>query len=159
MEKSRKRVLLTSNGDDVSQGIAFNLAKQGCRSITYTLFISSLYISHFIINLFNIFRLVLLGNATQLQSIATKITDSVFAEGVAVTDPVVHVVGLDMENQSESVFHDAVDKASKILGKLDAFVNCYSYEGKNNYTNVFLKFTIKNTHLGKLKFRGKNKII
>ncbi|XP_004498504.1 uncharacterized protein [Cicer arietinum] len=105
MEKSRKRVLLTSNGDDVSQGIAFNLAKQGC-------------------------RLVLLGNATQLQSIATKITDSVFAEGVAVTDPVVHVVGLDMENQSESVFHDAVDKASKILGKLDAFVNCYSYEGK-----------------------------
>jgi len=42
----------------------------------------------------------------------------------------VQVVELNMEDQSESVFHHSVDKACQILGKLDAFVNCYSYEGK-----------------------------
>lgn len=98
MTNPTKRVLLTSNGDDISHGIAFNLAKQGC-------------------------RVVLMGEASSLRSIAPKITDSV-------TDSVVEVVELDMENENESVFHDAVDKACKILGKLDAFVNCYSYEGK-----------------------------
>lgn len=30
-EAYAKRVLLTSNGDDVSRGIASNLAKHGCR--------------------------------------------------------------------------------------------------------------------------------
>ncbi|KAL5071271.1 hypothetical protein RYX36_022158 [Vicia faba] len=99
MANSSKRVLLTSNGDDISHGIAFHLAKQGC-------------------------RLVLMGNATSLQSIARKITDSVSGSGS------VQVVELDLESEDESVFHDAVDKACKILGKLDAFVNCYSYEGK-----------------------------
>ncbi|GAU21131.1 hypothetical protein TSUD_10480 [Trifolium subterraneum] len=99
MTNPSKTVLLTSNGDDLSHGIAFHLAKQGC-------------------------RLVLMGDATNLKSVARKITDSV-------TDSVfVEVVELDMENENESVFHHAVDKACKILGKLDAFVNCYSYEGK-----------------------------
>ncbi|XP_045808718.1 3-oxoacyl-[acyl-carrier-protein] reductase FabG [Trifolium pratense] len=99
MTNPSKTVLLTSNGDDISYGIAFHLAKQGC-------------------------RLVLMGDATNLKSVARKITDSV-------TDSVfVEVVELDMENENESVFHHAVDKACKILGKLDAFVNCYSYEGK-----------------------------
>lgn len=64
-----------------------------------------------------------MGEASSLRSIARKITDSV-------TDSVVEVVELDMENENESVYHVAVDKAIKILGKLDAFVNCYSYEGK-----------------------------
>ncbi|KAG4930098.1 hypothetical protein JHK86_047059 [Glycine max] len=101
MEKSGKRVLLTSNGDDISQGIAFHLVKQGC-------------------------RLVLLGDQNSLRSIANKIMDS-----LSLADrSTVQVVGLDMEDQSESTFHHSVDKACQILGKLDAFVNCYAYEGK-----------------------------
>ncbi|XP_019454958.1 PREDICTED: uncharacterized protein LOC109356077 [Lupinus angustifolius] len=104
MENSSKRVLLTSNGDDVSQGIAFHLAKQGC-------------------------RLVLMGNEATLRSLALKIKGTF--QGAAGFDPVVvEVVGLDMEDQKESVFHDSVDKACQILGKLDAFVNCFTNEGK-----------------------------
>ncbi|CAL0326093.1 unnamed protein product [Lupinus luteus] len=104
MENTSKRVLLTSNGDDVSQGIAFHLAKQGC-------------------------SLVLMGDEATLQPIALKIKGTL--QGAAPSDPVVvEVVGLDMEDQKESVFHDSVDKAVQILGKLDAFVNCFTYEGK-----------------------------
>ncbi|OIW11826.1 hypothetical protein TanjilG_14638 [Lupinus angustifolius] len=107
MENSSKRVLLTSNGDDVSQGIAFHLAKQGC-------------------------RLVLMGNEATLRSLALKIKGTF--QGAAGFDPVVvEVVGLDMEDQKESVFHDSVDKACQILGKLDAFVNCFTNEGKPSF--------------------------
>ncbi|PKI60325.1 hypothetical protein CRG98_019261 [Punica granatum] len=42
----------------------------------------------------------------------------------------VEVVGLDMEEDSEAVFEEAVDKAWNFFGGLDAFVNCYTYEGK-----------------------------
>ncbi|RDX62937.1 Levodione reductase, partial [Mucuna pruriens] len=101
MEKSGKRVLLTSNGDDISQGIASHLAKQGC-------------------------RLVLMGDETCLRSIAHKIMDSLSLRDTGA----VQVVGLDMEDESELAFLYSVDKACLILGKLDAFVNCYSYEGK-----------------------------
>lgn len=76
-----------------------------------------------------------MGDATSLQIIAQNITDSLFPNGVSVSDPVVHVVGLDMEDQNESTFHDAVDNACRILGKLDSFVNCYSYEGKQSSFN------------------------
>ncbi|QCD80583.1 3-dehydrosphinganine reductase [Vigna unguiculata] len=101
MEKSGKKVLLTSNGDEISQGIAFHLAKQGC-------------------------RLVLLGDESCLRSIAHKIMDS-----LSLSDRgTVQVVELNMEDQNESVFQNSVDQACQILGKLDAFVNCYSYEGK-----------------------------
>lgn len=41
-----------------------------------------------------------------------------------------HVVGLNMEEDRESVFDEAVGLAWKLLGTLDAFVNCYAYEGK-----------------------------
>lgn len=99
MENVGKRVLLTSNGDDVSVNIAYNLAKQGC-------------------------RLVLMGNESRLQSIGDKIVDSLKDSNA------VQVVGLDMEDDRETIFHDAVDKACNLLGKLDAFVNCYAYEGK-----------------------------
>ncbi|KAG2408005.1 uncharacterized protein HKW66_Vig0028270 [Vigna angularis] len=99
MEKSGKKVLLTSNGDEVSQGIVFHLAKQGC-------------------------RLVLLGDESCLRSIAHRIMDS-----LSLSDKgTVQVVELNMEDQSESVFQHSVDQACQILGKLDAFVNCYSYE-------------------------------
>ncbi|KAK7344722.1 hypothetical protein VNO77_14693 [Canavalia gladiata] len=100
MENSGKRVLVTSIGDDVSEGIAFHLAKQGC-------------------------RLVLMGEERFLQSIANKIINS-----LSLTDSVVNVVPLDMEDPTESTFLYSVDKAIQILGKIDAFVNCYTYEGK-----------------------------
>nr|AFK34907.1 unknown [Lotus japonicus] len=100
MENSgNKSVLLTSNGDEISQGIAFHLVQRGC-------------------------RLVLMGDETRLRSIAHEITRSLPDSSV------VQVVGLDMEDESESAFHDAVGKACEILGKLDAFVNCFTYEGK-----------------------------
>lgn len=41
----------------------------------------------------------------------------------------IDVVGLDFEEENEATFDEAVDKAWMLLGKLDAFVNCYSYEG------------------------------
>lgn len=52
MEGNKKKVLLTSNGDDVSVNIAYSLAKQGC-------------------------RLVMMGNESRLQSISDRISDSI----------------------------------------------------------------------------------
>lgn len=94
-----KRVLLTSNGDEISENIAFHLAKQGC-------------------------RLVLMGNENCLKSIGEKI-----AGRVKCVAPV-EVVAMDMEEEREGAFDEAVDKACRILGNLDAFVHCYAYEGK-----------------------------
>ncbi|KAI3457818.1 hypothetical protein Pfo_014481 [Paulownia fortunei] len=69
-------------------------------------------------------RLVLMGNEGQLRSAADKIKGSL--SGVVL----IEVVGLDMEEEREAVFVEAVEKARRVLGSLDAFVNCYSYEGK-----------------------------
>lgn len=41
----------------------------------------------------------------------------------------IEVVGLDMEEEREAAFDEAVNRACSILGALDAFVNAYSYEG------------------------------
>ena len=41
----------------------------------------------------------------------------------------VEVVGLDMEEEREGAFDEAVDKAWKVFGHLDALVNCFAYEG------------------------------
>lgn len=41
----------------------------------------------------------------------------------------VEVVGVDMEDEREATFDEAVNKACRILGNLDAFVHCYTYEG------------------------------
>ncbi|XP_028772506.1 uncharacterized protein LOC114729636 isoform X2 [Neltuma alba] len=68
--------------------------------------------------------LVLMGDESCLRSISSHIMGCL--KGAAP----VEVVGLDMEEEREGVFHEAVDKACKILGNLDAFVNCYTYEGK-----------------------------
>ncbi|KAL6959166.1 hypothetical protein U1Q18_038172 [Sarracenia purpurea var. burkii] len=94
-----KKVLLTSNGDEISLNVAHHLASRGC-------------------------RLVLMGNERTLKGAAEKIIESL--NGVVV----VEVVELDMEEEKEAVFDEAVDKAWKILGNLDAFVHCYAYEGK-----------------------------
>ncbi|KAJ6298802.1 hypothetical protein OIU76_019878 [Salix suchowensis] len=93
-----KKVLLTSNGDEVSQNIAFHLVKQGC-------------------------RLVLMGNEKGLRSIGEKITGAI--RGALP----VEVVEMDVEEEREASFEEAVDKACRILGNLDAFVHCYTYEG------------------------------
>lgn len=41
----------------------------------------------------------------------------------------VEVVGVDMEEETEAAFDSAVDKSIEVLGNLDAFVHCYTYEG------------------------------
>ncbi|RRT77372.1 hypothetical protein BHE74_00008344 [Ensete ventricosum] len=79
MEDSGKRVLLTSSGDEISKGIAYHLAKSGCR----------------------------FGGSSPFK-----------------------VVDLNMEEEHESLFDEAVELAWKLLGSLDAFVSCYSYEGR-----------------------------
>lgn len=95
----KKRVLITSNGDEISKGIVFHLAKWGC-------------------------RLVLMGDESCLRSMVAEITSS-----LKEIDPI-EVVGLNFEDDDEPVFDAAVDKAWSALGALDAFVNCYCYEGK-----------------------------
>ncbi|KAM3761135.1 hypothetical protein ACB098_01G244500 [Castanea mollissima] len=98
-ETPGKKVLITSDGDEISENIALHLAKRGC-------------------------SLVLMGNESCLRSIAGKINGSV--KGVKP----VEVVGVDMEEETEGHFSEAVNKACGILGSLDAFVHCYFYEGK-----------------------------
>lgn len=68
-------------------------------------------------------RLVLMGNESCLRSVADKINGSL--KGVVA----VEVVGVDMEEEREGHFAEAVDKACMVLGNLDAFVHCYTYEG------------------------------
>lgn len=101
MERSYggKRILITSNGDEISRNIAFHLAKCGC-------------------------RLVLMGEESCLQSMAAMIMGSL--NGVSP----IKVIGLNMNEEKESDFDRAVDMACKCLGTVDAFVNCYLYEGK-----------------------------
>ncbi|CAH2055402.1 unnamed protein product [Thlaspi arvense] len=100
MDKPAKKVLMTSNGDEVSRNIAFQLAKHGC-------------------------RLVLMGSdEASLRSIAESIRVSI--EGAFP----VELIGIDMEADSEEAFHVAVEKAWTCLGHLDAFLNCYTYQGK-----------------------------
>lgn len=70
-------------------------------------------------------RLVLMGNESQLKSVAKMIRESL--DG----NVVVEVVGLNMEEEREAAFDEAVDKAWKILGYLDALVHCYTYEGNS----------------------------
>ncbi|XP_010550219.1 PREDICTED: carbonyl reductase [NADPH] 2 [Tarenaya hassleriana] len=69
-------------------------------------------------------RLVLMGNEGCLRKIGEKIMGSI--EGVLP----VEVIGIDMEADNEEAFDEAVEKAFQRLGYVDAFVNCYAYEGK-----------------------------
>ncbi|KAK3412987.1 hypothetical protein EUGRSUZ_I01632 [Eucalyptus grandis] len=69
-------------------------------------------------------RLVLMGDEKGLRSVRERIAGSL--KGAAS----VEVVGLDMEEEREGAFEEAVDKACNVLGGLDAFVHCYNYEGK-----------------------------
>ncbi|KZT76552.1 short-chain dehydrogenase reductase 3a [Dorcoceras hygrometricum] len=100
MENPRKNVILTSNGDEISLNIARHLLQRGC-------------------------RLVLMGNDGELRPAAENMEASLNSRCHAV-----EVVGLDMKQEKAAVFYEAVAEAKRILGTLDAFVNCYSYEGK-----------------------------
>ncbi|KAJ3709153.1 hypothetical protein LUZ61_012858 [Rhynchospora tenuis] len=93
-----KRVLLTAGDDEVSKGIAYHLAKFGC-------------------------RLVLVGDERSLRGLAGEVLNSLDGSKQ------IHVVNLNFEEEKESTFDSAVDQAWSIYGGLDAFVNCYSYEG------------------------------
>lgn len=64
-----------------------------------------------------------MGNESCLKSVAEDIM------GTLKGAMAVEVVGLDMEEDREAAFDGAVEKACRILGNLDAFVHCYSYEG------------------------------
>ncbi|KAJ4798029.1 NAD(P)-binding Rossmann-fold superfamily protein [Rhynchospora pubera] len=100
MEKSYdKRVLLTASDDEVSKGIAFHLAKFGC-------------------------RLVLVGDERSLRGLAAQLFSSL--DG---TTKQIQVVNLNFQEENESKFDSAVEQAWSIFGGLDAFVNCYAYEG------------------------------
>ncbi|KAL4577091.1 hypothetical protein LXL04_013194 [Taraxacum kok-saghyz] len=68
-------------------------------------------------------RLVLMGDEKVLKGIADWISNDL--KGVTL-----EIVGLDMEDERESIFDEAVEKTWSILGKVDALVNCYTYEGK-----------------------------
>ncbi|CAD6207657.1 unnamed protein product [Miscanthus lutarioriparius] len=95
-----KRVLLTAAGDAVSRGIASTLAKHGC-------------------------RLVLLGDEGTLAATAEEARRCGGSGGGGV-----ELVGLDLEACGEAAADAAVDRAWRCFAGLDAFVNCYSYEGE-----------------------------
>ncbi|KAK2968763.1 hypothetical protein RJ640_028156 [Escallonia rubra] len=67
-------------------------------------------------------RLVLIGDESRLRGAAEKIIGGLAGR--------LDVVGLDMEDEREVIFDQAVEKSCRILGKVDALVQCYSYEGK-----------------------------
>nr|DAD30513.1 TPA_asm: hypothetical protein HUJ06_009364 [Nelumbo nucifera] len=98
MENPVKKVLLTSNGDEISQNIAYHLVNRGC-------------------------RVVLMGEENCLRNVAQEISASLKRNDK------IEVVAVDMEDDKEVSFDQAVDKAWRILGNFDAFVHCYTYEG------------------------------
>ncbi|KAM0068369.1 putative alcohol dehydrogenase [Helianthus debilis subsp. tardiflorus] len=69
-------------------------------------------------------RLVLMGDQKVVKEVSDWITGDL--KGVRV-----EIVGVDMEDEREAVFDEAVEKSWSVLGKVDALVNCYTYEGKN----------------------------
>lgn len=74
-----------------------------------------------------------MGKESCLRSIQQKIKGSL--EGVVP----VEVVDVDMEDEREGAFDEAVDKACHILGNLDAFVHCYTYEGTQSLSYIYLE--------------------
>jgi hypothetical protein len=71
-----------------------------------------------------------MGNEKGLRSIGEKITGAI--KGALP----VEVVEMDMEEEREASFEEAVDKACRVLGNLDAFVHCYTYEG--NFVSLYI---------------------
>lgn len=67
--------------------------------------------------------LVLMGNEITIKDVSDTITSDL--KGATI-----ETVGLDMEDEREAVFDEAVEKTWNILGKVDALVNCCTYEGK-----------------------------
>lgn len=138
MENSGKKILLTSNGDDISYNIARHLAQRGCRyvcTVAFQFFLFFFWVFHCFLFV-DLVRLVLMGNEGQLRGLAEKIKSSLKG------DVTVEVVGMDMEEEREAVFDEAVGRAWSILGNLDAFVQCYSYEGNNLFPPITLDLVL-----------------
>lgn len=75
-----------------------------------------------------------MGNESRLKSAVEKVMEG----GGVSSSSLVEVVGLDMEDDREAAFDEAVHKASLILGDLDALVHCFSYEGSTQFSfNIF----------------------
>lgn len=96
--------------------------------LSSVLYASLMHFLFTVVNLVSIFfmamsRLVLIGNECVLQSMSKMIAESL--KGVLP----IEVVGVDMEEEREAAFDEAVNRACGILGTLDAFVHAYSYEG------------------------------
>jgi NAD(P)-dependent dehydrogenase (short-subunit alcohol dehydrogenase family) len=70
--------------------------------------------------------LVLVGDDGALAATAEEVRHCV--------DGGVAVVGLDFEDCDEAAVDAAVDRAWRCFGGLDAFVNCYTYEGMKRHT-------------------------
>ncbi|XP_078169815.1 uncharacterized protein LOC144564152 isoform X2 [Carex rostrata] len=68
-------------------------------------------------------RLVLMGNERSLTGLAGEVLSSLDKSKQ------IQVVNLNFEEEKESAFDSAVGLAWSIYGGLDAFVNCYTYEG------------------------------
>ncbi|CAN6702938.1 unnamed protein product [Malus baccata var. baccata] len=64
-----------------------------------------------------------------IDNITLNIVQKITASLECAVEPV-EMVDVDMEDEREGAFDEAVEKACNILGNLDAFVHCYSYEGK-----------------------------
>ncbi|KAG0458229.1 hypothetical protein HPP92_023386 [Vanilla planifolia] len=69
-------------------------------------------------------RLVVMGDENELRPMVEDITSSLKG-----ANPI-EVLGLNMEEEMEAVFDEAVSRAWKLLGNVDAFINCYLFEGK-----------------------------
>ncbi|KAJ3683557.1 hypothetical protein LUZ60_013784 [Juncus effusus] len=67
--------------------------------------------------------LVLLGDESSLNKMVNEITNSLDGSKQ------IQVVNLNFEEEKESTFDSAVDKAWNLYNGLDSFVNCYSFEG------------------------------
>jgi hypothetical protein len=67
-----------------------------------------------------------MGNENTLKDVSATITNDL-------KEVSIEIVGLDMEDEREAVFDEAVEKTWNILGKVDALVNCYTYEGKLDF--------------------------
>ncbi|XP_078169813.1 uncharacterized protein LOC144564151 [Carex rostrata] len=68
-------------------------------------------------------RLVLMGDERSLTGLAGEVLSSLDKSKQ------IQVVNLNFEEEKESAFDSAVGLAWSIYGGLDAFVNCYTYEG------------------------------
>ncbi|KAG0459934.1 hypothetical protein HPP92_023062 [Vanilla planifolia] len=96
-----------------------------------------------------------MGDENELRPMVEDITSSLKG-----ANPI-EVLGLNMEEEMEAVFDEAVRRAWKMLGN-DAFINCYLFEGKIEdpllTTEDEYKKTLAAMEIGKHNIRVKDSI-